>query len=1005
MAEQILQIRSFLDGLGRRERRLLLGRALLQLLGAVLFVSVAAALVLSLGGTRAAVVGWVGGMGGLLGWFAFAWPLVPRWSAARDPRRQARLVEGEAPDLRSRLLTVVDRPAAEPGVSGALLARAVARVSERISGIRPAAVHSARPVGKAGLLVVVAALLTLGASILLPVGPGEAWQVVFGASAASARMGDEALDLAEEPTLVGDIVLRYIFPDYTGIEPIEVPNSDGTIHAPPGTRVQITARTERAFDAAAFQIEGQEPKDAVLTDGRDLSATMVVDQDGVWRFLLFEGRSAVRSQDYKIVAEADAAPVVTILRGPSKATPVDSPLDLFWSAQDDYGVGKVVLSVTQGEENWEVELRAPLDSTTGVQGAIRSTPRQLGLLPGQDATLQVVAVDNDPVAGGKRGASSAQTIHVTGPRGGGERLAQYHERLRDAMVLTLADFLEEPMPPATSAEGMNRWVGKARKRLDPIREVVEEQWGDEVPDGVDGTLVDRVMEGAAVLFRFALTAWDPSSSARASEQDLTTFASLDGEVVEGLEIGIFVLDGLLRQAALSQLAEEAQKIARNADALADLAPDAESAELLARLDQLKRLMQDLAKTAERLSEGELKEFINRRAEEAKSLMDEIRKAIAEGRLDDAREMMKMLADSLNQMSDSLSQQAGQQQQGEDAVKQAYEEAQEQLAKLEADQRALAEQLQEARSKGGEQVDQWMKDWEMLDRLMESVANGVALGSKATGDGAGWRSGTLRRFDQLTAGAPGLESAIHGRDAERALERLAELERQAFNAGRAVEYEQERGRPSSEPLPEGIGRAEAATDGVERDLATMRPLLEELARQRPKEDPALKQLAKKLSQQQGELTQRQQALEQDVKKLEQAMPTGDGKATEQMQQAGEAMDGAGRELGEGRASGGQGLQQEAADRLNGVQQTLKQQMDELKQMQQAQQQMSQGERGQKGEKGGDGQEGHGQQVEIPAPEDFQTPEAYRRALLEGMSGDVPEEYRPLSRRYYEELVRQ
>ena len=45
------------------------------------------------------------------------------------------------------------------------------------------------------------------------------------------------------------------------------------------------------------------------------------------------------------------------------------------------------------------------------------------------------------------------------------------------------------------------------------------------------------------------------------------------------------------------------------------------------------------------------------------------------------------------------------------------------------------------------------------------------------------------------------------------------------------------------------------------------------------------------------------------------------------------------------------------------------------------------------------------VEIPGREEFQTPEEYRRALLEGAEGEVPEEYRAMKRRYFEELVSQ
>ena len=43
--------------------------------------------------------------------------------------------------------------------------------------------------------------------------------------------------------------------------------------------------------------------------------------------------------------------------------------------------------------------------------------------------------------------------------------------------------------------------------------------------------------------------------------------------------------------------------------------------------------------------------------------------------------------------------------------------------------------------------------------------------------------------------------------------------------------------------------------------------------------------------------------------------------------------------------------------------------------------------------------------MPQPEEFRTPEEYRRALLEGMEGEVPEEYRALKKRYFEELVNQ
>ena len=44
------------------------------------------------------------------------------------------------------------------------------------------------------------------------------------------------------------------------------------------------------------------------------------------------------------------------------------------------------------------------------------------------------------------------------------------------------------------------------------------------------------------------------------------------------------------------------------------------------------------------------------------------------------------------------------------------------------------------------------------------------------------------------------------------------------------------------------------------------------------------------------------------------------------------------------------------------------------------------------------------MEIPGPDEYEPPEAFRKALLEGMKDPVPEAYRQQVRRYYEELVK-
>lgn len=1011
MDQDLLALRQHLARLGARERRLLAGRALLQTGAALLGLSVFAAVLLSFGLSRLAALGWVGLVGGLATWFAFALPLLRRWRPAGDPIEQARALERLLPELRSRLVTAVERaPEAAAGdarFSVALLARALARARAIAEPVAPATVYPTRALGPAGGFLSGAFLATLIAALLLPVGPGEAMAALWSGSSATVRMATAEPVAADERALVGDIVLRYVFPDYTGLSPLEIPNSDGTVHAPPGTRVTITARTAEPFEAAALQAYDHPPVDAELRDRRDLSASLIVEGEGTWRFLLFRGREARYSPDYRIEVEADAPPVVTVERSAVEAA-VDQPLDLPWQATDDYGIDRVVVEVETGKNVTASDLRDPIDIVRALSGQVGKTPRELGLRPGDEATLRVVAWDNDPVAGSKRGSSSEVKLTVLGPRGRSARLAQYHLALRDALLLALADFLEDPTPPAEDGPGLARWGESARGRLDRVREIVEDQWRGEVPDGIDGTLVTRVLETAARLLRFTQTAFDPSAERAPAERDLATLSDLHGEAVVALEMAVWMLDSLLRADALQQVAERAEEVAQEAAEIVDLvAQDASASELLSRLDQLERLMRRLQEEAARLAEGQLREFVNARAREAMDLISEIRQAIAEGRMDEAREMMERLADMLRQTAEGLNEQLASSQETDDALQQRLSELQQDLEKLEADQDALADQMARARQQEGAGLQKVMSAWEKLDPLASRAQDLSCTAANRPGEGQGWRTGTIRKLDLLCQAGRDLQGAVRARDATSSVRELGNTETQHRGSADQVAYEIDRPRGGGDPVPEGARLAAGDLQTLGPVLEEMRRLLESLTRQNVSMSPEMQKAARELALKQQDLKQRQQQLSQEVVAAERALPTGDGSAQRAMEQAGQGMDQAQRALQQGDGLGGEGHQRYAADQLGAARRILERQQSEAQQMQQAMRAMrGKGEKGQGQQANGDkGEQMGNRQVEIPAPEAFQTPEEYRRALLEGMEAEVPDEYQALKQRYYEELVRQ
>jgi hypothetical protein len=146
-----------------------------------------------------------------------------------------------------------------------------------------------------------------------------------------------------------------------------------------------------------------------------------------------------------------------------------------------------------------------------------------------------------------------------------------------------------------------------------------------------------------------------------------------------------------------------------------------------------------------------------------------------------------------------------------------------------------------------------------------------------------------------------------------------------------------------------------------------------------------------------------------------MPVDSSKMGESAQQGAQEAGRARSELQQGDALGAEGGQQAAEDAFRRAVEALDQAQQDMQRLQQAGE--PGGEEGEGGGPGGDDDQGNQAgkrgiegkkgryEVKIPAPEEFQTPEEYRRALIEGMQGEVPEAYRAANKRYYEELVRQ
>jgi hypothetical protein len=1005
LADDVSRIRRFVDDLARRERGLLAA----QVVGRGAWVGAAgvAWMVGAVGlgverSTAAAVLVLWWGVGG---WLAVALPQLRSWRPAGSPTRQARLVEALVPDLGGRLITTVERVSGpREGESEAIMGLVARRAAASVEGVSVAAVH---PAGRAVRLLATGLAVWLVLPVLtlfVPGGPGSV--VSWWASGASALAALSTAQHAEQGEVahVGDLVLRYAYPDYTGLEPKVVPNSTGDVAAPPGTRVDVTARTGEPVEAAGLEAYERRLDATVEDEGRTVTTRFdVASEPGTYRLVLYRGGEPETSRAFAIEPQADLPPDVTIDAG--KEGPLEVALDqsiaLQWRARDDYGVRSVHLQIEGADVG--PALYRMTDRRAEVFDRLSRTPRALGLSPGDRVQLRVAAFDNDTISGSKPGYSPAIEVVVLGARGLDRRAAERQAELLKEMVPVLARHLTDPWPAGETSGQLADWGATLGKRYRPLFEAVEAQWAGMSREQHDASVMSKVVDSGTELIRYTQVAFEPGSDAVPADAAFEVTAGLRDEAIVALEDAILAFHRMLRNRALRDVAKAAQELADTGKQLEELLADdnADAQAMLSRLDQLERMMQRMMQEAARLDDGGLREYVNQRQGEMSNLMDEVREALARGDLEEARKLMERLAEQLQQMSDGLQQQLQQRQGEADDAQERAQQLIDDLERLENKQQELQEQTRELREQeGGEQAQEAADLWAELQQ--EAAAH--AEGAKAYEEGL---QAAERPFWERTRAEAATEMADRLRDAATARDLRGSFDglRSAERAWEAVAASLE--AQGSRPLP-GPGARELAA--LRQRLARIRDLLEQLRDASASSSPEQREQAQQLEQQQRDLDNELKQVQEQAQQLSQDFPVQPQGMQEALEEASERMQQAGDDLRDGQPMAAEGSQGVAGQRLRDAKQSMQQAMQQAQQQAQAMQQgQGQGQGDDQGQEGSEertgGQGNLDGDLEIPTREEFTTPEAYRRALLEGMEGDVPEEYRAMKKRYYEELVHQ
>lgn len=933
---------------------------------------------------------------GIQGWRW--WVGFQQWRNIRDV---ADFVEGQIPELEGRsylALDVVDD-------SNFLRQRALlsaSKILERVSLSNLLSGHSLKMAVKRTLWVV---LLVGIAQLRLPVGPWNSLMALVSQDALLTKQLEGAEVASDQAVVVGDLTVHYTFPEYTGMAPVEVQNSDGAVRAPQGTMIRVTAKTLNVFKAVQLQINDTEPVLAALEFGRNIEATFTLDVEGTYRFLLFDGEQQRPSQSFELTFDDDDPPVVS-LEIPKTSIPSNLAVSMKWNARDDFGLERVVLEVDVRGETHSFLLRKPERNRLEMGGQLKRSIESLHLKGGDVATLRMVAYDNHSASDesstlqaeglpfGQRGVSSDVTIQVMTPQMTADEMLELNRKLRDLLVPILAAYLVEEQPTMDTVYG---WSLKARTRYDKIRELTDTEWSEGWPTYLSAELIAELFNESGEMFRTVTTTFGPQRVGKPTVDDIKSFSESYTTHIESLERTIFLIDRMLRQVAFAKVGEAAQSLDRNTSKLAQLDFDTLSAQqIVNRLSALDDNFEDISDAVTDLGGYSIKEFVEGRLSEVQNLEKVLRESVnsEESVTQDLADQFSM---SVSQFSEGVQEMLERSKAEEDKLQEEMESLIEKLEELDAAQQELAQKLTEARASdpNAKKVAQL---WQQIEQKMTRSVELANENEQLLKDGRGFRTGSITSVTRFSQDLQAMLRSVIVRDQAELTLQLLLFERQQSRLSMVLQNESNRSRPSSEPQPKELSDLKKNEAEMTQALDEIRQMLTNEAFYMGETNPEMLQFAINQASVEAELEGELSGLLPKITELEQQMPTATGEATEFAQQGVKAMQDATEVLKEGDDMAGESLEYQASARIQDTIEALKQAAQDMQQMQQQSQQMM------TGESTGESSESMSS-VELNPLEKEVSPEEYRKMLLQGMQGDVPDEYQALKKKYYEELVAQ
>ena len=872
------------------------------------------------------------------------------------------------------------------------------------------------------------------------------FQAVSGGYASEAG----ALKVVPDPA-IGQLVLRYLFPDYTGL-PEQVQEGGGDIQALPGTQVRVSMRANVPLASGRLRFEVGDEVPLAITAGQELHGQLLVMQNDAYVIEVedLHGLKNSRPPRFAVQVQPDAVPTVEVIE-PGDGAEVDETTELRirYEASDDFGLQNaalVYLGPAGGEQR--VPMHQGRFDGSSVFETFSWNMNGWALPDGDTLQFYVEVYDNDTISGPKRGVSETVILRMRNREQEHDELEQLQEELADATLDLLADHLD-------LAAEFEAWQEQAEtgEELDPNaleqaqeRQQAAEQRAEQIAQQVDEALARVQNDPYSSYESFAdLQALQRNMerlqnnlmpALQQSMQAMPPQSPSPSQMAEPQERLEDVLEELERMASLSEQIADNEKMQdleristkmmeeQNSllSALDDLPQDFQGGELPPELqemmDNLQSMMQQLMEAMAQMPTAMSDEFLNSQLEnlpldDMAQQMQELREKLAEGDLEAAKKLAEELLKNMSAMVAAM--QNMQQQAGEgtmDAMGQQMMESANRLQDLvqrqdeilsdtqEIDQDAV-QRLNEAQQQAFESARQTVED--ELNALSRQLAEWAQRWRRQP-DGD-------RMFDEVARHTlqPVFDAMEHLDEPD-----VPQVRQDLQNAQDQLDWLQQR---AAQTMPDDAALQQQTAQAQQR-MQAARQALDSLPQDRHAMlTPQQREQLGGLSQQQAGVQADAQQLAEELAQMMPLLPSLPGDISQNVQEAVPFMGEARDALGNQQSQPAIPPEQAALERLRSANTSMQQAMQGMQQrgqmmgmsvpmLQQAgrmpipgmldQMRIDQQEAGRMGTSV--------RNFQLPDKEAYKVPRMFREDIMEALQEGYPERYKERIEQYYRDIVR-